>query len=103
MYNWIFSIFVRLLLYRLVEKFYLKSGKAFVDLHVLNSFSIARKDDLDRTLVDWARWELEYSRRGYRTIPLDEFIDMGGYGGHIHKEDLKARRREGEKPILHAS
>lgn len=78
MYDWIFSIFVRLLLYKLVEKFYLKSGKVYADLHVLDRLSIARKDDLNKALVGWARWEREYSRRGYRTIPLDEFIDMGG-------------------------
>lgn len=102
MYDWIFSILVRWLPYRIIEHYYLKTGKDFGDAAsylVVMGPCIGFKKIMRR----WGRWEREYSRRGYRTIPLDEFVDMGGYGGHVHKEDLEVNRREGEKPILHAS
>jgi len=50
---------------------------------------------------DWAKWELEYSRRGYRTVPLDNFIDHGGYGNPL--KGLGIKREINERVILHAS
>lgn len=51
-------------------------------------------------LSKWAKWEREYARRGYRTIPIEVFIEHGGY--NIRISGLGIRRARGEPPILHA-
>ena len=47
------------------------------------------------------KWETEYSKRGFRTIPISRFVDFGGYD--ISLDDVIGKKREsGENPILHA-
>lgn len=48
----------------------------------------------------WEKFEAEYSKRGYRTISLDAFIRLGGYG--IPLPDIGVRRELEEVPVLHA-
>ncbi|MBI3336259.1 hypothetical protein HYZ98_01685 [Candidatus Peregrinibacteria bacterium] len=54
-----------------------------------------------RRLERWAFWEREYARRGYRTIPIDDFVAYGGYGRDI-ESTLLVQRAIGEKPVYHA-
>lgn len=49
----------------------------------------------------WALWELEYAKRGYRTLSIDDFVGYGGYGKDISPQ-LSVRRTAGEPFILHA-
>lgn len=82
-----------------VEKRYVNAGADFGDALSYAAFgSIVGFDQMrDR----WAIWEKEYSFRGYRTISLDDFVEFGGYGVKIDHL-LGQKRKEGEKPILHA-
>lgn len=52
-------------------------------------------------LKKWARWEKEYSGRGFRTVSIDDFIRAGGYGENISSL-LGIKRAENENPVLHA-
>lgn len=49
----------------------------------------------------WAKLEQLYADLGYRTIPVEDFVEYGGYGKAIdHK--VRVKRSEGEAPVLHA-
>lgn len=51
-------------------------------------------------LTKWEKWEDEYAKRGYRTLPVDDFVGYGGYGKPLR--NLGARRATGERPVSHA-
>lgn len=56
----------------------------------------------EKRLQNWQRWEQEYAKRGFRTISLDDFIRIGGYGDS--SDELEGVRREkNEKPVFHAA
>jgi hypothetical protein len=52
-------------------------------------------------LNTWGGWEQEYAKRGYRTVSLDDFIELGGYGKSIDPL-LGVKRGEKEEPVYHA-
>ncbi|MFA6604248.1 MAG: hypothetical protein WCT10_05465 [Patescibacteria group bacterium] len=49
----------------------------------------------------WCFWEREHAARGFRTLAIDDFIDVGGYGMVLHGQ-LEMRRTADERLILHA-
>jgi hypothetical protein len=49
----------------------------------------------------WAKLERAYAELGYRTIPLEDFVEYGGYGKKIDHL-VRVRRAHGESAILHA-
>lgn len=49
----------------------------------------------------FAKLERLYADLGYRTIPLEDFLEYGGYGKAIDHL-VRVKRAEGEEPILHA-
>lgn len=49
----------------------------------------------------WAKLERSYAELGYRTIPLEDFLEYGGYGKAIDHL-VRVKRTEGEEPTLHA-
>jgi len=53
-----------------------------------------------KLLGQWEFWEQEVARRGFRTVSLDAFVQLGGYGVPL-KAPL-AKRRPDEKPVCHA-
>lgn len=55
----------------------------------------------ERLFSNWAFWEREYARRGYRTVSFDDFVDLGGYGKSID-ELLGIKREVNEEPTLHS-
>jgi len=55
----------------------------------------------EKLLRKWEKWEIEYARRGFRTISVDKFTDLGGYGKSI--DDLLRQVRDSdENPKYHA-
>ena len=50
--------------------------------------------------LNWAKWELEYSRRGYKTISLNDFVSYKGYEKSL--KDLGVKREINERAVLHA-
>jgi hypothetical protein len=93
-------LFRKLLSDKQVEDAYVQSGANFGDAV---SYSYMGEPYGIKTLLNiWARWEREYSRRGYKTISLDDFIVMGGYDLTDLKDKRGIKRRENEKPVLHA-
>lgn len=56
---------------------------------------------LDELVERWAEWELEYVKRGFRTISLDDFIKAGGYGASL-QDKLGIKREPGEQVVPHS-
>lgn len=50
----------------------------------------------------WETWEREYSALGYRTLSIDDFVAIGGWGKDPQELGFGAMRQEGEKPVFHA-
>ena len=85
-----------------VERIYLGAGAALGDALSYGLDVFPGDGTRLSTLVNrWAKWEEEYSRRGFRTIDLERFVGFGGYGEPV-KGFIGQRREEDEKPILYA-
>lgn len=82
-----------------VEKKYVQTGSAFGD--AVSYIYMGECVGFESMLNSWADWEKEYVRRGYRTVSLDDFIELGGYGKNIDNL-LRQKRNANEEPILHA-
>ena len=49
---------------------------------------------------EWEKWEREYVKRGFRSIPLDYFVMFGGFEKPL--KGLRIKRENFEEPIFHA-
>ena len=81
-----------------VEENYVEAGAEFGD--ACSYDYMGKCHGFDAFFLDWARWEIEYSKRGYRTIPLNDFIAYGGYG--VPLRSLGVKRKAKEQIILYA-
>jgi len=82
-----------------VEKKYVKSGAIFGD--VVSYLPMGECIGFEGLLKNWENWEKEYARRGYRTVSLDRFVNLGGYNKSI--DDVIGQKRElEEESIFHA-
>ncbi len=82
-----------------VEKKYLEAGRVFGDN--LSYIFLGKCVEFEKNLDKLISWELEYAKRGFKTIPLNEFVEFGGYGKDI-KNSLGKKRDAGEKPLYPA-
>lgn len=83
---------------RALTKSYREAGEIFGD--AVSMIYMGECIGFERLLDTWAHWEQEYARRGFRTIPLDDFVDTGGYG--VPLKGLGQRRAPDEEPVFHA-
>lgn len=90
--------FKRFLTDRQVEKRYANSGCVFGD--AVSYLFIGECENFESMLRKWADWEHEYALRGYRTLPIDDFIAAGGYGKKLSK--IGEKRMLGEQAVFHA-
>lgn len=82
-----------------VEKRYVRAGATFGG--AVSYLYMGECFGFKGLLKKWANWEEEYVHRGFRTVSLDRFVDLGGYGKSV--DDVIGQRREdGEEPIFHA-
>lgn len=89
----------RLLSNSSVESRYICAGAAFGD--AVSYLYLGECVGFDFLLDKWANWEEEYARRGFRTVSLDRFVELGGYGRSI--EDVIGKKLEkNEKPVYYA-
>jgi hypothetical protein len=89
----------RLLPDSIVKKRYVSNGAFFGD--AVSYLYLGESGNMKQLLKAWGRWENEWAKRGYRTISLDRFVELGGYGKPID-DVLGQRRDEGEEPVFHA-
>jgi hypothetical protein len=82
-----------------VEKKYVSAGAQFGD--AVSYLYMGECVGFESMLNRWADWEQEYVDRGYRTVPLDNFVELGGYGKSIDHL-LGHKLKENEEPIFHA-
>lgn len=82
-----------------VERRYVEAGK---DFGGAVSHRFLAEGIYFRYLFDrWATWEQKYSKRGYVTIPIDEFVSAGRY--EIEPVGLGQKRATDQPLILFAS
>lgn len=82
-----------------VENNYVKVG-TFIG-YIISDAYMGEALGMKRKVTKWINWEQEYSNRGFRTVSLDRFIDLGGYGELI--DDVIGKKRDSdEEPIFHA-
>lgn len=84
----------------MVEDSYLEAGAEFGDAvsHIYMGECIGFPGMLEK----WESWEREYSALGYRTLSIDDFVSIGGWGKDPEELGFGEMRRDGEKPIFHA-
>ncbi len=90
--------FKRFLTNRQVEKRYVNSGCVFGD--AVSYLFFGECEDFESMLRKWANWEREYANRGYRTLPIDDFIAAGGYGKEL--TGIGTKRLPDEQAVFHA-
>lgn len=78
---------------------YLRAGARFGD--ALGRLEMGECVPLDSMIKHFAKLERRYASLGYRTIPLQEFVEYGAYGRAIHNL-LRVQRELGEAAIYHA-
>ena len=82
-----------------VLKAYERAGKEFGDsLSYLDC--MGRDVDFEVKFLIFQDWEKAYAKRGYKTVPIDDFLQAGGYGKDI-SHMLGVKRAEDELAILH--
>ena len=91
-------MFTRFLTDKQVEKRYVKAGAIFGD--AVSYIYMGECVGFDKLLAKWEKWEAECAKRGYRTLPLDDFVSYGGYG--TPPKGLGEKHTEHEDVILHA-
>lgn len=89
----------RLLSNSSVESRYVRAGAAFGD--AVSYLYLGECAGFDFLFDNWASWEEEYSHRGFRTVSLDRFVELGGYGRPIN-DVIRKKLEKNEKPIYHA-
>lgn len=89
----------RLMSDKSVEEKYLFEGGVFGD--VVSYGYLGECVGLERFLDVWERWEYIYAARGYRTIPLKQFVEYGG-GFRACCDGIGVKRAGGEAPVYHA-
>jgi hypothetical protein len=99
MLQWLF-VHLKRLRDRHIVKRYIQAGNDFGE--ALSYVPLVGKcvgySNLERT---WARAEKAYASLGYRTVPIDEFHDSGGYGKSIDHL-FCIRRNPDELPVFYA-
>jgi hypothetical protein len=78
---------------------YVRSGAVFGD--ALSYLYMGECIGFHSMKERWAKLERLYAELGYRTIPLEDFIEYGGYGKSIDHL-VRVRRADGEEALFHA-
>lgn len=81
------------------EKKYIKAGANFG--FAVSLLYMGECTGFKQRLEEWSRLEKEYVRQGFRTVSLDEFVRLGGYGKPID-ELIGEKLEQDEEPIFHA-
>ena len=84
-----------------VTQRYLDDGIEFGD--AVSMIYMGECDGFEKFLAAWERAEREYAELGFRTISLDTFTRVGGWGGDFSHEPVEVRREPGEEPVFHAA
>lgn len=80
-----------------LERNYVSAGAEFGDAvsYLYMGECVGFEDLLD----NWDTWENRYADLGYRTVSLDDFVRLGGYGSTI--DHLLGHKRASGEPARH--
>ena len=81
-----------------VEGRYVDWGKLFGE--AVSYLHVGECHGFECMLAMWEKWEAEYARRGYKTLPLDDFILAGGYSKPLN--NIGVKRDKDEKAIFYS-
>lgn len=79
---------------------YLEAGASFGD--AVSMIYMGECIGFEKLLEEWEKWEAEYLALGFRSLSIDDFVGIGGWGKDPEALGLRQMRLEGEKPIFHA-
>jgi len=96
--DWLYGLWLKSLSDKEVEVNYVEAGTEFGD--AISYSYMGKCKGFEEMFANWAKWELEYSVRGYKTISIDDFIGYGGYKKLFN--GLGTKRKPGDKIILYA-
>lgn len=77
---------------------YLTAGAQFGD--VVSYLYMGECVGFEELLAKWEVAERAYAALGYRTLSIDDFEQLGGWGKPV---ELYVARQEGEEPVYHAA
>ena len=78
---------------------YVLTGTEFGD--VVSMIYLGECIGFENLLASWETAERAYANLGYRTLPVDDFVDAGGYGKEL--TGLRIPREIDENPVYHAA
>jgi hypothetical protein len=84
-----------------VRSYYIKAGHKFSDTK--DCICKNKSANYINILLELEKWELEYSKRGFRTFSINDFIKYYGFGSSLDFSFRisKKKREPQEKAILH--
>jgi hypothetical protein len=82
-----------------IQKRYVKAGAVFGD--AVSYLGMGECIGFEKLLYKWSKLENEYSNRGFRTISIDRFIELGGYGREVG-DVIGVKRNENEESVYHS-
>lgn len=80
-----------------IQKKYVEAGKSVGD--ALSYIYMGICGNFEEMLEKWMHWEKEYAVRGYKILPVDDFVEYAR-GGTL--KGLGIKRQVDEEPIFHA-
>lgn len=81
-----------------VQKRYLRAGAEFGD--AVSYLYMGECIGFEKLLDAWAKAEKRYASVGFRTLPVEVFVKLGGYGKK--PDGVGVMRHANEKPVYHA-
>jgi len=82
-----------------IQERYVASGSQFGD--AVSMLYMGECIGFEKMLGIWWKFEQEYAQRGYRTLSIDKFVEIGGYGKN-YDFMLGQKREKDEFPVFHA-
>lgn len=82
-----------------VEKRYIEIGKNIGN--IISMIYMGEPEGFKKIVNKWEKWEEEYASRGFRTLSLNQWENIGGWEDSIEGLIGQIRNKE-ETPIYHA-
>lgn len=94
--SWFARNFTSRLSNAFIEEHYHFYGAVFGE--AVSYLALGECVDFHERFDAWAFWERAYSKRGFRTISIDDFMKIGGWGHDA--TPLLGQRRNAEEPVV---
>lgn len=79
---------------------YLDAGADFGD--AVSQIYMGECHGFEKLLAEWEKFEVAYAELGFRTLSVDDFVEVGGWGKDPTSFGFRIRRNPGEDAVFHA-